>query len=287
MSFGNLIRRNAVSVYFVLAFAIAWGLILLIIGGDGLQPAPARAMQSVLLVFLAMLIGPSLTGLALTTLLEGKPGLAALLARWRQGRMPPWGYAVALLTTTVLLLLIGAMLSLVSPVFIPSLIASRDKGTVLAFALVVGGLAGFFEEIGWSGFATPRLLKQHAVLKTGLLLGVLWGTWHLLADYWGNAGAYGALYPLRGLLWVVTLTAYRILMVWVYSKTTSLSLMQLMHAGFTGGQALWEPPLAPTAYLLWYGSFAVALWILVMLLWRLQLKQSPSATLSQVGHSAT
>lgn len=285
MSFGNLIRRNAVLVYFVLAFAIAWGLILLIIGGDGLQPAPTRAMQSVLLVFFAMLIGPSLTSLALTALLAGKPGLAELWTRWRQGHVPPRWYAIAILTTTLLLLLIGAMLARVSPVFIPSLIASSDKGTVLAFALVVGGLAGFFEEIGWSGFATPRLLKQHAVVKTGLILGVYWGTWHLLADYWGNAGAYGALYPLRGLLWVVTLTAYRILMVWVYSKTTSLSLMQLMHAGFTGGQALWEPPLAPTAYLLWYGSFAVALWILVILVWRLQLKKSPIATLPQVGHS--
>lgn len=287
MNFGNLIRRNAVFVYFVLAFAMAWGLILLIVGGAGLQPAAARAMQSVLLVFLAMLIGPSLTGIALTVLLDGKPGLAELWARWRQWPMQPRWYVVALLTTTLLLLLLGGTLSLVSPVFIPSLIASSDKGTVLAFALVIGGLAGCFEEIGWSGFATPRLLKQHSVLKSGLLLGVLWGTWHLLADYWGNAGAYGALYFMRGLLWVVTLTAYRILMVWVYSKTASLGLMQLMHAGFTGGQALWEPPLAPAAYLLWYGSFAAALWILVMLLWWLPLKQSPSATLPQVGRSAT
>ena len=287
MSFGNLIRRHAVLVYFVLAFVMAWGLILLIVGGDGVQPAPARAMQSVLLVFFAMLIGPSLTGIALTALLDGKPGLAELLARWRQWRVQPRWYAVALLTTTLLLLLIGAMLAFVSPVFIPSLIASSDKGTVLAFALVIGGLAGFFEEIGWSGFATPRLLKQHSVLKSGLLLGVLWGTWHLLADYWGNAGAYGALYPLRGLLWVVTLTAYRVLMVWVYSKTASLSLMQLMHAGFTGGQALWEPPLAPTAYLLWYGSFAAALWVLVMLLWRFQWQQNPIVTLPHDRRNTT
>lgn len=279
MSFGNLIRRNALLVYFVLAFAIAWSLILRIVGGDGLQPAPARAMQSVLLVFFAMLIGPSLTSIALTALLAGKQGLAELLARWRQWPVQPRWYAVALLTTTLLLLLIGAMLSFVSPVFIPSLIASSDKRTVLTFALVIGGLAGFFEEIGWSGFATPRLLKRHGVLTTGLLLGALWGTWHLLADYWGNAGAYGSLYFIRGLLWVVTLTAYRILMVWVYSKTTSLSLMQLMHAGFTGGQALWEPPLAPADYLLWYGSFAAALWVLVILLLRFQLKQSPIATL--------
>lgn len=287
MSVGNLIRRNAIPVYFVLAFAIAWGLILLVIGGDGLQPAPARAMQSVLLVFLAMLIGPSLTGIALTALLDGKPGLEALWARWRQWRVPPQWYAVALLPTTLLLLLIGAALAFVSPIFIPNLIVSRDKGTVLAFALVIGGLAGFFEEIGWSGFATPRLLKQHALLKTGLILGAYWGIWHLLADYWGNAGAYGALYPLRGLLWVVTLTAYRILMVWVYSKTASLSLMQLMHASFTGGQALWEPPLAPTAYLLWYGLFAAALWVLVILVWRLQWKQSPIANFQNDERSTT
>lgn len=287
MGFGNLLKRHALLVYFLLAFAIAWGLILLIVGADGLQPATARAMQLVLLVFLAMLIGPSLTGVALTALLDGQAGLAALLARWRQWPVGVWWYAVALLTTTLGLLIIGSILAFVSPVFIPSLIASHDKGTVAAFALVIGGLAGFFEEIGWSGFATPRLLERYDRLKAGLILGVLWGTWHLLADYWGNAGAYGALYFVRGLLWVVTLTAYRVLMVWVYSKTNSLGLMQLMHTGFTGGQALWEPPLAPTAYFLWYGSFAAALWLLVMLVWRLQLKQSARPHLPQVGHSTT
>lgn len=273
MALGNFIRRHAIPVYFVLAFAITWGCILLIIGVDGLQPAASRPMQIGLLVFLAMLIGPSLTGLTLTALLDGKTGLGELLARWRQRQAPPQWYAVALLTTTALLLVIGAVLSRVAPVFTPSLIASSDKLTVLVFALVIGGLAGFFEEIGWSGFATPRLLKQHGVLTTGLILGALWGTWHLLADYWGNAGAYGALYPWRGLLWVVTLTAYRILMVWAYSKTTSLGLMQLMHAGFTGGQALWEPPLPPADYLLWYGLFSAALWLLVILLIRFQFKR--------------
>lgn len=285
MGFGNLLRRHAILVYFVLAFATAWGLILLIVGEGGLQPTTARTMQTVLLVFLAMLSGPSLTSLALTALLDGKQGLAELLACWRRPVQPQW-YATPLIPLA-LLIVIGALLPFVSPAFTPNLIASSDKGTVLAFALVVGGLAGFFEEIGWSGFATPRLLKQHSVLKSGLLLGVLWGTWHLLADYWGNAGAYGALYPLRGLLWVVTLTAYRVLMVWVYSKTASLGLMQLMHAGFTGGQALWEPPLAPTDYLLWYGLFAAALWVLVILLWRLQLQQISIATPPQVGRSTT
>jgi hypothetical protein len=54
-------------------------------------------------------------------------------------------------------------------------------------------------------------------------------------------------------------------MLQVYNRTTSLGLMQLMHASFTGGQAILEPALAPTDYLLWYGAFSAALWILVIL----------------------
>lgn len=265
MDLGNFIRRNAVTTYFVLAYVIAWGCILLIVGVDGLQPAASRPMQTVLLVFLAMLIGPSLTGIVLTVLLDGKKGISDLFARWRRWNVQPQWYVMALLTTTTLLLVIGGLLALISPTFVPNLIASSDKLTVLSFALVVGLLAGFFEEIGWSGFATPRMLKQHGLLTTGFVLGALWGVWHLLADYWGNVGVYGWLYPMRGLLWVTTLTAYRILMVWVYNKTNSLSLMQIMHASFTGGQALWEPPLTPTDYLLWYGIFSLALWGLVAL----------------------
>lgn len=273
MDISNLIKRNAVLAYFILAFTIAWGFILFIVGGDILQPTTEPTMQTGLLVFFAMLIGPSLTGSALALLLDGKKGLSAVLARWRQPLQAQW-YAAPLIPIT-LLIVIGATLPFVSPIFTPNLIASSDKLSVLVFAVVVGALAGFFEEIGWSGFATPRLLRHYDLLTAALLLGVLWGIWHLLADYWGNIGAFGSLYPVRGLMWVATLTAYRILMVWVYSKTNSLGLMQLMHAGFTGGQILWEPPLAPTDYLLWYGIFAVALWLLVILLWYFQWKPIP------------
>ena len=65
----------------------------------------------------------------------------------------------------------------------------------------------------------------------------------------------------RGLLWVFTLAAYRVLMVWVYSRTGSLVLAQLMHAAFTGGQAILGGTGAPGEYLVWYGGFAAALWV--------------------------
>lgn len=266
MKLKNFIDRNALIIYFLLAYLISWGAILIIVGPGGLQPAAERLMGTVLLVFLAMLLGPSLSGIGLTAYLEGRTGLRGMLARWRPAGLDRRWYAVALLTAPLLLLLVGGLLSLVSPVFVPGIIASPDKGMLLAFGLTVGLLAGFFEEIGWSGFAAPRLLQGRGWLAAGLILGVLWGIWHVLADYWGNAALYGELYWMRGLLWVVTLTAYRTLMVWVYRRSGSLLIMQLMHAAFTGGQALLEPLFAPPDYLVWYGLFAASLWVLVAIL---------------------
>lgn len=284
MKLKNLIKRHSLASYFVLAYAIAWGGMLAAIGPGGLAPAATRAMQAVLLVFVAMLLGPSLASLTLTAALEGRAGLQALFARWRRWRVNWRWYAAALLTTPALLLALGALLALVSPVFIPRLLAGGDTATVLGFGLTIGLLAGGFEEIGWSSFATPRMLSRHGVLAAGLLLGLLWGIWHVLGDYWGNAGTFGALYPLRGLLWVATLTAYRVLMVQVYSRTASLGLMQLMHASFTGGQAILEPALAPADYLLWYGAFSAALWLLVALvaIGRRRIARAPQPQISRI-----
>jgi uncharacterized protein len=282
MKLKSMIERHPLASYFVLAYAIAWGGMLASIGPGGLAPAATRAMQTVLLVFVAMLLGPSVTGLALTAALDGRPGLKELFSRWRRWRVNWRWYAAALLTTPALLLALGAVLALVSPVFVPRLLAGGDTATVLGFGLTIGLLAGGFEEIGWSGFATPRMLGRRGVLAAGLALGVLWGIWHVLGDYWGNAGAFGALYPLRALLWVATLTAYRVLMVQVYSRTTSLGLMQLMHASFTGGQAILEPALAPTDYLLWYGAFSATLWVLVALVAKGQ-RQRARALQPQMG----
>jgi membrane protease YdiL (CAAX protease family) len=266
MNMKNSIEHHSVLVYFFLVYLLSWGAILLIVGPGGLQPAPQREMGTVLLVFLAMLLGPSLTGIGLTAFLEGRDGLKVMLAHWRpKGTGRRW-YVVALTTAPLLLLLVSGLLSLYSPVFLPGIVTNPEKATLLIFSLTIGLLAGFFEEIGWSGFASPRLLDSRGWLRAGLILGFLWGVWHVLADYWGNAAIYGSLYWMRGLLWIITLTAYRTVMVRVYSQTRSILVMQLMHFAFTGGQAVLEPFLTPIEYLLWYGLFSVSLWLVVMVL---------------------
>jgi len=52
---------------------------------------------------------------------------------------------------------------------------------------IVGTMVGgILEELGWTGFATPTLLRRmrYGVLATGLIVGVLWGMAHLPIYYW-------------------------------------------------------------------------------------------------------
>jgi membrane protease YdiL (CAAX protease family) len=174
-----------------------------------------------------MLLGPSVSGLLLIALLDGRVGLRGLwagLIRWNVGAR---GYGVALLTIPMILLTILLLLSaVVDPTFAP-----RFVWTLFAVGLV----AGTFEEIGWTGFATPRLMVRQSFGTAGLSLGLTWAFWDLLADFRYNIDAMGAAWLLEfAIVYVATLTPYRILMTWVFSRTKSLPVAMLMHASFTG-----------------------------------------------------
>src|SRR5918993_6013494 len=112
-----------------------------------------------------------------------------------------------------------------------------DKPILFLMGIAVGLVAGIFEELGWTGFAVPTLLRlRYGVLGTGLIVGVLWGAWHLPINFWASGVTSGELslaifLPawLLGIL-VGSLTAYRVLMVWVYERTNGSLLMAiLMH----------------------------------------------------------
>jgi hypothetical protein len=126
------------------------------------------------------------------------------------------------------------------------------------------------EELGWTGFAVPTLLRQrHGVLATGLFVGVLWGLWHFLISFWASGTSSGAL-SLAGFLpavlfYVGSLPAYRVLMVWVYDRTgESMFVAMLMHASFSASMLIQQPlGLALVPGLAWNLVLAAALWVVV------------------------
>jgi membrane protease YdiL (CAAX protease family) len=247
------LRRHPLLGYFALCFGISWGGILIVLAATGFNLAAMQPLETGL-IFALMLLGPGASGLILTAVLDGQAGLHRLgsgLMRWKLGVR--W-YAVALLTAPLLLLAILWPLSAVAaPAFAP-----RFQWALFGAGLLAGG----FEEIGWTGFATPRLLARQRMGMAGLLLGLVWAFWHLLADFRYNFEAMGTVWPLEfAVVYIAALTPYRILMTWVYGNTGSVLLAVLMHASYTGWLLVLFPATSLTQNLSWQTAFAIMLWL--------------------------
>ena len=266
------IKRPPVPIYFALTFAISWGAILIVIGPSRI-PITAEQFETLgPLVYMALLLGPSVAGILLTGVVSGRAGFRELISRlfwWRVGAC--W-YAVALLFAPLLAMAMLLVLSLFSPEFLPVIAASDDKATLLLTGIAVGLMVGIFEELGWTGFAIPRLRRRYGVLTTGLIVGVLWGAWHFIV-FWQSDSFSGAL-PLVSLLGQLFfwLPVYRVLLVWVYDRTESLLVVMLMHASLvvTTAGTLAPLTLAGMSLLTWILAWAAALWVVVAVVQRLQ-----------------
>ena len=193
MTVGAFIKRRPVLAYYVVAFAISWGTILILVGPGGFLETTSTT-PSFALVGFASLLGPSLAGVLLTGILDGRAGWRDLLARLLRWRVGVRWYAVALLTAPLVTILTLLALSLTSPAFLPAIITAEDKASLVVSGIAVGLIVPVFEELGWTGFVTPRLRLRQGVLGTGLLMGLLWGAWHLPV-FAGSAASSGAIPP--------------------------------------------------------------------------------------------
>ena len=259
----KFINRNALLLFFTMAFAISWVGILLSFGQNGLHifqgqdVLAGKYSSQLILIWLSMLVGPSISGIILTATIDGKRGLKHLLRLILKWKVHIKWYGAALLVFPAILLLIFYSLSFVSERFYPA--------PILIPGLFVGLIGGFFEEIGWTGFAMPRLLSRFSFIKTAIILGVIHSFWHLFADYLGGVDFYKTLYLFHFLLWIIALTVLRFFIMWIYHHTQSLFLPILIHASFTGSQLILTPSiLNGTESILWYAIFVVIITILLL-----------------------
>ena len=262
------IKIYPVLTFYALVFAISWGgiLILVIPGGiPGTAEQVERLFPSVLLMQFA---GPSIAGILMTGLLSGRTGLRDLLSRllrWRTGAR--W-YAAALLPGPLLVAVVLFPLSLVSPVFLPGIVTTDDRIALLFFGVAWGLIGGgLLEELGWTGFAVPKLRLRYGGLATGLIAGLMWGAWHFLIAFWASsalAGDQSLVIFVAGFLafYVVALPAYRVLMVWVYDRTASLLVAMLMHAVLSASTLILQPQKT-AGHLTWNLILGVVLWVIV------------------------
>jgi membrane protease YdiL (CAAX protease family) len=204
----------------------------------------------------------------LTGLVYGSAGFRDLLTRMTRWRVGARWYAIALLTAPLLFIAVSLALSLISPEFLPGILATSDKAALVLFGIAYGLIGGgFLEELGWTGFAIPRMRLRHGIVGTGLIVGVLWGAYHFSVMFWMSSAYSGAL-PLAILLPVqmfAWLPAYRVLMVWVYDRTEgSLLVAMLMHASLSASMLILQPlAIAGVPLLTYILVFGAALWVVV------------------------
>lgn len=263
--FSAFLRRHSVAAYYVLVFVISWGGIVALLGPGGM------AMTGATTPFIAggaLLAGPAGACLILTALLDGRVGFRELAGRLRRWRVGGRWYAVALLTGPLVMLGTAVATALAVPGFYAGFASQADLWSTVVTALVTGVTVGIFEELGWTGFALPRLRRRHGLLPTGVLMGVLWGAWHF-PMFAGSTDPSGALPPalVVAVFLFAWLPAYRVLMVWVYDRTESLSVAMLMHAPISAATlilaSMASEANAGIAILLPVLGWGVAFWAIV------------------------
>jgi len=198
---------------------------------------------------------PTLVGVALTSVLAGTGGLRQLGARlvdWRAG--PRWYLLTLGFSPALLLVAVG-----VARLFEVTVPLSRPAPELLVVGflyVLVTSVAG--EELGWRGFALPRLQRSYTALTASLLLGVAWFLWHLPLFY--MADDFHRFVPIE--LFALQTVGFTILYTWLFNSTDgSLLFPHLFHT--VNNFSFFLVPVLPTAA----GDPTAPLWVGIGLLW--------------------
>ena len=189
--------------FLLLTFAISWG-----IGGAYLAfPKPLTAAFGPFAyatpAYYVAAWAPTLAAVILTFTARGPAGLSALLRRLvRIG--PAWTVAVAVLALPA----IALALSLTMPTLTrwpvaPHQVLVATPLVLLTTAQIVTNSGPLGEELGWRGYALPRLLARTSPLAAGTILGLIWTLWHVPAFLFSGIVAA----PLSDLGWYALGTA--------------------------------------------------------------------------------
>lgn len=238
------LRRRPLTWFFALAYAlswVAWTPYILSENGIGVWnytfPGGDGSSQ-IFGVLPGAYLGPIGAALFIITLTEGREGLRVWRGRMTRFKVGWRWYLAVVLSVPAALIAASSVLAGRAPelpsasillAFLPGLLAQ----------MITTGLA---EEPGWREFAMPRMQRRYGALTATLVVGVLWGCWHLplyLTD-WG--GGYDDLVWTAPVEFVVSAIAFSVIITWVFNRSgESMPLVMLLHCGVNNTfSVIWE-----------------------------------------------
>lgn len=279
------VRRHPLTWFFSLAYLLSWTVWTpYVLSENGLGvwhfafPGAGGTTQ-LLGVLPGAYLGPILSALLVTGATEGRRGLRAWRGRMTRFKVGRRWYAVVLLAVPAALTLTSVALAGRGPAM-PPLTVSAAFLPGLLMQMITTGLA---EEPGWRDFALPRLQRRFGPVGGTLILGPLWGAWHLPL-YLTQWGGWPNVTPEMPVEFIGTCVAFSIVMTWVFNRTgESLPLAMLLHASvntfFTFAWSGMFPNLVQqdTTHAFLLGSTAAALILLAATRGRLGYRKTETA----------
>jgi len=221
--------RVSVAAFFVIAYILSWICWIPLVLLYPPPSADAPGASSVVLVQQVLgNYGPTLAALLMLALFGKRGELRDLLGRLRPRRSDLYWIGIALL------LPLGVLLpAVLAYVLFGGRIADLQWGAIAPSFLLSILVSGLGEELGWRGYALPRLQATYGALGTSAITGLLWAGWHLPVFCWA-ATQTGAWLLVEYALYALILVAYSVLFTWVYNATQgSLWPVVLLHAAVT------------------------------------------------------
>jgi hypothetical protein len=247
--------------FFSLTYAVTWACFIAAaaIPGTEASGSPRFAGLAGLLLLLGT-VAPSLVALVLTARADGRAGLRAMLRRllaWRVGAR--WYlFAVCYMVT---IKLAAALVHRAATGAWPRFGEVAWYIVVANIVVTTAGQAG--EEIGWRGYALPRLAARLGLAKASLLLGLIWACWHLPLFFIPGLTQTGQSF----VVYLLMVPALSVAIAWLYGHTNgSLLLAMLMHAAINQTSKI-VPMVDPAATNPLALSNSLVAWLILALLW--------------------
>ena len=211
-------------VFLALSYAVTWAAFITVA-----RWVPARTAAGDALILFGVYT-PGIVALFLTARAEGRRGVRALLSRIVVADVPVRLYILALTYIAVVKLTAAILHHLVTGEWPPF---GAESLALIPFAIAFSTPFQAGEEIGWRGFALPRLADRFGLRIASLVLGVIWAIWHLPQFYIAGADTYHQSF----LVWAAQVVAMSTAFAWLYAKSGgSLLLVMLLHSAINNSK---------------------------------------------------
>ncbi len=256
---GELTAPASLPTFFLLTYLVTWTswLAAWAISGGGFAQSGVWMVPFYFGVF-----APAFVAMWLVHRYGGRAAVSALLRRLVQWDVGLRWYVFAV-TYIAAIKLAAALIHRLATGEWPRF---GDEPLYIMLAATIGstlllGQAG--EEVGWRGYALPRLASRFGLAAASIVVGIIWATWHLPLFFIPGTELTGQSFP----FYLLSVTGVSVAIAWLYEHTNgSLFLAMLMHSAVNNTKDI-LPSVGPKPTNAFAVSASLMGWLTAGLLW--------------------